>query len=543
MNLRLLLDSNSDAMCFLDRDFCLLACNRSFELLLFRLFRLRISEGDSLLEAFPREARDIWRERCLQALAGKAFSLEEQHRVDGRNWYFEIFLTPVHDGGQGVRGVSIVAHDITERYYGELRTTRLAVRLQTLLESAVRLNSSIRQPGQIYQDTMKLLADSVYFDTGSVQLLEDNHLRVVQVWGFPSPEKVVGLRFPLDRRFPNAIVLEEKNPVAVEDIHLEYPFFLTEEGKYESGHIRSWLGVPLIQEGRVVGIFTMDRSRVAPFSQGDIQVATALAHNAAVAIVNSQLYHQLLAANETQQVLLRELHHRVKNNMQLVSSLMSLQAEDLHQEAQEVLASLRTRILALSAVHESLYNSEILDRVNLMSYADQVVQEIETGYYREEQEITFRIEGPPALECLLDRAVPFGLIVSELVLNAVKHAFPRGHQGGEIVVSLTAPDEMTVRVQVSDNGVGFFPLSDGGDGTARPGSLQGNVLVQAGRKNRSSFGMTLLESLCGQLKGSLGREPAPGGGTVWTLEFATGLVCSGADCTPQAHTSQEPSSD
>ncbi|SIQ19692.1 PAS domain S-box-containing protein [Alkalispirochaeta americana] len=522
MNLRLLLDSNSDAMCFLDRDLRLLAYNRSFLLLFFRLFHVRIDEGQDLVEQIPREARGLWRERCQRALSGKSFSLEEQYRVDGRSWYFEIFLTPVDVPDQGTRGVSIVAHDITERYYGELRTTRLAGRLQTLLESAVRLNSSIRQPQQIYQDTMALLAESVYFDTGSVQLLEDHHLRVVQVWGFSRPEKVVGLQFPLDRRFPNVFVLEEQTPVAVEDIQSQYPFFLTEEGRYESAHIRSWLGVPLIQEGRVVGIFTMDRSRVAPFSQGDIQVATALAHNAAVAIVNSQLYQQLLAANETQQVLLRELHHRVKNNMQLVSSLMSLHAEDLHEDAQEVLSSLRTRILALSAVHESLYNSELLDRVNLVSYADQVMQEVETGYYREERKLSFHLEGPPALECLLDRAVPFGLIVSELVLNAVKHAFPSG-QGGVIKVSLAAATATSVRVTISDNGVGFTSRSAPGDGSA------GGFGDDPGRRRRNSFGMTLVESLCSQLKGSLQREPVQGGGTSWVLEFATGLVCSGED--------------
>jgi PAS domain S-box-containing protein len=499
LDVRTLLNSSADALWLVDRDGTLQAYNRTFALHLKRLYGVRAYRGLTLVECLPEELRSQWRELYRRALAGEAYALEESFRAGNRDWYYELIVRPVRDSRGEVVAVSVTAHNTTERYLSEVRTGRFATRLQALLDSAVRLNSSIREPEEVYHETMELLAASVRFDTATVQVLEGDSLTVKVSRGFPADSKVQDLRFPLDERFPNYYVVTERRSLAVADIRTAYPHFLTEDGKYESGHVRSWMGIPLIEEGQVVGMLTMDRITVDPFSSEDVQVGTVLAHNAAVAINNARLYRRLVTANTTQETLLRELHHRVKNNLQLVSSLMSLRSEGLGEDARTILASLRYRVLALSAVHESLYRSERLDRVDLVRYMKDVVGQVEAGYRSGETKISFTSEAPPSLDCTLERAIPFGLILSELILNAVKHAF-RGRGSGSIHVSLSRDAGERVCLEVDDDGTGFEP---GAEGDHEP----------------ASFGMTLVRSLTKQLEGDLVLEAGPDRGTSWRLRF------------------------
>lgn len=505
-NVKRLIDNTADPMWLVDRSMHLLACNRSFAIRFYHRYHVRVSPGLPLLDFLPADERRAWKKRFLRVVAGESCVVEDRYRTAGRDRLFEISIKPVKDGKGVCVGATCVAHEITDRYRAEQGTQQLALRLQALLNSAVSLNSSIREPDEIFRETMELLSASIAFDTGTVQLLDGESLVVVETRGFPEEqrEKVLTLRFPLDARFPNQAVVRSKQALSVVDIREKYPHFLSEEGEFESGHVRSWLGVPLIEEGEVVGMFTMDRKVIHPFSRDDIQVATALAHNAAVAINNAGLYQRLLNANQRQEILLRELHHRVKNNMQLVSSLLSLHSEYLGEDAQQVFRSLKTRILTLSAVHEALYQSDQLDRVDLVAYMHQVIREIEAAYNSGDSRIRFEMVTPAAFDCSLNQAVPFGLILGELVLNAVKHAFPE-RESGEVRVELFSSEPERTILVVSDNGIGFS---------------QSKSLAASPRA--ASFGMTLVDSLAGQLNGTLERGVTENGGVRWALSFPVG---------------------
>lgn len=489
-----MLDSNPDALWLVDRSMRLRAYNRSFSRRFLSLYGVEVYENMDILACLPEDEKGRWYARYQRAMEGQSFAFDEQFDIDNHTWYYEVAVTPVRDDAGEIRTLSLMAHNVTDRHRTVIRTKSLAARMQALLESAVRLNSSIRERDEVYRETMDLLAESIRFDTGSVQILEGATLEIVHCVGFPEEDRVVGLRFPLDGRFPNERVVQGKGPLVVADIRNEFPHFLGDAHTFESGHVRSWMGIPLIVEGTVMGMFTLDRCVIDPFGDEDVQVATALAHNAAVAIANARLYRQLIQANEKQETLLRELHHRVKNNMQLVASLMSLRSDGLGVDAQEVLHSLRTRILSLSAVHESLYRSERLDRVNLAEYTTQVVQEMQVGYVSPGRNIQFHLAAPDSLNCVLDRAIPFGLILGEILLNAVKHAFGTRSEG-TVTISLSEPEPGTCVLDVRDDGVGF------------------------GNESANSFGMTLLDSLTRQIRGELQRAGVPNGGVRWVLTF------------------------
>lgn len=164
--------------------------------------------------------------------------------------------------------------------------------------------------------------------------------------------------------------------------------------------------------------------------------------------------HRLKASLKEKEVLMREIHHRVKNNFQVISSLLTLQsshAED--NDSLELLTSANARIMAMALVHEKLYESTNLAEIRIDEYVGDLVdyfmgfaQDSAAGIARrvDVEELYF---GP-------DAAIPIGLIITELLTNAMKHAFPKG-RGGEVTVSLRSAGENQFELLVSDNGIGL----------------------------------------------------------------------------------------
>jgi diguanylate cyclase (GGDEF)-like protein len=139
---------------------------------------------------------------------------------------------------------------------------------------------------------LQQLRQVIPYDSASVQRLQDEYLEIVACQGFEESGKVVGLIFPLTPKFPNYLVATSKAPLAIEDVVQDYPHFKNEANSYESGGIRSWLGVPLIVKNEVIGMIAIDRAEVRPYTAEEIQLAMAFANQAAIAIENARLYRE-----------------------------------------------------------------------------------------------------------------------------------------------------------------------------------------------------------------------------------------------------------
>lgn len=155
---------------------------------------------------------------------------------------------------------------------------------------------------------------------------------------------------------------------------------------------------------------------------------------------------QLEMAFERNQFLLREIHHRVKNNLQAVSSLVQLQPLD-----SQIKEDMRRRIAAMVAVHEQIYGSDQFDRVDLAQYAERMITDIAKGY---SSDIDVDLDLDP-VSIGRDQALPVGLIINELVSNAFKHAFAKRGKG-RLRVSLKQQDG-DIRLVVKDDGPGQMP--------------------------------------------------------------------------------------
>jgi two-component sensor histidine kinase len=163
----------------------------------------------------------------------------------------------------------------------------------------------------------------------------------------------------------------------------------------------------------------------------------------------------LATASAEKEVLLREIHHRVKNNLQQVLSLLGFQP--IPDETKRVLEG---RVAAMVAVHEHIYQNDEFDTIDAREYIGFLVRQTVEGISNGAK-VSLAVDGDPIL-ISPDLAMPLGQMVSEVVTNSIKYGFSDGREG-EIAVSLTRLDDCRARLVIRDNGVGFDP-EDGNTG-------------------------------------------------------------------------------
>jgi PAS domain S-box-containing protein len=196
------------------------------------------------------------------------------------------------------------------------------------------------------------------------------------------------------------------------------------------------------------------------------------------------------------EVLLKEIHHRVKNNLQVISSLLSLQSEYLKDEAMiKIFKESQNRVKSMALIHEKLYQSANLAEIDFSDYLRELTTQLFRSYGIGAHGVSLNVHASQVL-LAVDRAIPCGIIVNELVTNALKYAFPNG-QGGRIDIDLHPVSDEQIRLAVRDNGVGFpadvdFETSDSlGLTLVRmlADQVQGEVVLQASERG-AEFIMT-----------------------------------------------------
>ncbi|MBT9498240.1 MAG: PAS domain S-box protein [Zoogloea sp.] len=199
---------------------------------------------------------------------------------------------------------------------------------------------------------------------------------------------------------------------------------------------------------------------------------------------------KLERALQEKTVLLNEVHHRVKNNLQVVSSLLNLQATHTSDtRLRAILAESQNRVRAMALTHQLLYERKDYSRIDLGEYLERLAQLLLSSYREDSTHISLRRALPAAPLFLdLERAIPCGLVVTELVTNAFKHAFPAGRKG-EVRIELQALDD-ELELVVADNGAGLPDAFD--------------------LANVTSLGLQLVPLLADQLGGRFTVEGGPG---------------------------------
>lgn len=204
---------------------------------------------------------------------------------------------------------------------------------------------------------------------------------------------------------------------------------------------------------------------------------------------------QIRRSLKEKEVMLKEIHHRVKNNMQVIYSLLNLQAKgSADEKVRSILVESRDRVNSMALIHEKLYQSKDMASIDFRDYLQCLAQNISGTYRRRDVQVSVDMD---SLAFDINVGIPCGLIVNELVSNSLKYAFPDG-RAGTITLGIRKKEEGIFVLTVADNGIGFPPEVD--------------------FRNTLSLGMKLVNVLTGQIHGTIELSRAEG--TTFSITFA-----------------------
>ena len=286
-----------------------------------------------------------------------------------------------------------------------------------------------------------------------------------------------------DLASPAGFALKTGRPVISNHLENETrfrtPALMAEHG------VRRAINVLISNRDGHYGVLEVDDTREGVFGEADIAFMQGFANLLGSAIERQRSEAQLRIALERQDLLTREMSHRVKNSLAVVAGLLALQVRGTdNAEVRNALSDARARVEAVAQVHDQLWRLPDITRIDVADFLEALCEKLAESAGANALRCQAQTREMPA-----DLAIPLGLFVNELVTNAIKYAYPDGQ--GEIRVEAFARDDGGLTVAVSDDGVGLPP---GFDPT----------------KSRASLGMRVVGNLARQLDGDLAVVPGRG---------------------------------
>jgi PAS domain S-box-containing protein len=375
------------------------------------------------------------------AVRGATQLFSWQHtRVDGTPFDAEVSLNPVMLS-TGVHVLAIV-RDVTARKCAETELQQSELKFRNIIESIpVGMHMYHLQPDG----------------------------RLVFIGANPAADRMLGVN---NSEFIGKTIEEAFPPLAETEIPARYRDVALGRGPWATDQIS-------YSDGRITGGFEVHAFQVSP------QKMVA----AFVDVTQRRLAEeQIRSSLQEKEVLLKEIHHRVKNNLQIISSLFALEAQTIEDPPiLEVLRDMHNRVRSMALVHQILYQSEDFAAIDLGGYIRRLLTSLFRSYAIDPSVITLRIDVADVL-LPIDTAIPCGLIMNELVTNALKHGFSAHHQ-------------CHLTVTLAPNEDGHIALSVANDGNLLPEGFDSG--------SSTGLGLQLVRTLTEQLEGSLTIERTP----------------------------------
>jgi PAS domain S-box-containing protein len=484
-----------------------------------------------------RETNSAWRERLhpddrddataayLDYVAGRrsTYSTEFRQRTKSGEWKWILSIGKIMSrtpDGQPLRMLGTHT-DITARKLAELRSERLA----ELYEALSTCNFAVAHctdQNDLFERVSAAAAGIGGVATAWIGLADPVTHRVMRVaahgagpaaaeWLDVSTEDI-----PIGRG-PTGTAIREDRPCWILDPDTSpgaapWRAIARQHGWVAAGSF------PLRCEGRAIGALTIYANMPEAFDDDSRRLLLEISTGVSSALDHFARERRRTAGEEAlresesryrtalqeREALLKEVHHRVKNNLQVISSLLRLERER-HDDAsvKSAMGDMQLRILSMALLHETLYQSTDLARVDLGAYLADLAGQVFRSSAPSNGAISLQLN-LASLRVDIDDAVPCGLVVNEILSNCLKHAFPDG-RGGRVAIELQPTgDGPEYRLRISDTGVGLPEDFE----TRRSGSL----------------GVHLIRVLARQLKGALTIERRPG--TAFNISFTPSSTCS-----------------
>jgi two-component sensor histidine kinase len=390
-----------------------------------------------------------------------------------------------------------------------LQMEREQRQLAEALSRAAAVVSSTLNLDQVLDRILEQAEQVVAGDASYVVLLKGSDGQVIRRRGYEQLQVANQLdsdTTPLLKLSVLKETLQTGKPVVVQDTTADSEWTALPDRRWRRSHV----AVPIRIAGQIVGTLNMDGTRPGQFTPTDARRLEVFTHHAATALQNAQLYEQaqkeiaervraegqVKASLREKEVLLQEIHHRVKNNLQIVSSLLYLQAQKIEDpQALGIFQDGQNRIRSMALIHEKLYQTQDLARVDFGDYIHNLIAYLFQVYSTSAQAISLEIRADNVF-LPIGIAVPCGLLLNELISNTLKHAFP-GDRGGQVCVELCTGQDCQYILKISDDGVGLPPGLD--------------------LHTTESLGLQLVNTLVDQVGGTI--ELHTRGGTEYKITF------------------------
>jgi PAS domain S-box-containing protein len=410
---------------------------------------------DERLKKNKKEYVDFWYPRYQEAFSGHKLEFEKKDWNEGRSVYRKIFINPIVDETGKINEISCIANDITDSKIYEHKLLSQTGKLTAIFDSSHHYIWTIDNHGKLtsFNKNYYDLVTALYNTKPYVGLVLDRGVLA------NDHEYNTVLKYHYDKAFAgSATSFEiETRDKDKKKIYLEIFFN------------------PIFENKEVVEV-------------------SGIAHN----ITEKKHVQQRMELSlKEKEILLREVHHRVKNNMQVISSILNLQSAYVSDEnTLTLLRESQNRIKTMAYIHESLYQNKSFSSVNFSDYVRTLVNNIVLSYSYTSEKISLALDMSD-IDLSLDLSIPAGLIINELITNAMKHAFP-GEKHGIITLKLRN-NNGKVTLHLIDNGVGFAPGVD--------------------FRNSHSLGLQLVNTLAEQIEAEVDFKSQKDCGTEVFLSF------------------------
>ena len=357
------------------------------------------------------------------------------------------------------------------------QTVELRIRQQEILaELGV---ASLQRTGfsALLNRTVQLAAEGLQAELSKILEYIPEENRLLMRAGVGWDPGLIGIAsVGADLESPSGFALRTGKPVISN--HLEHEERFRTPDLLRAHGVRRAINVILQGDGAPFGVLEVDSRSEGEFSEHDIAFLQGAANILGMAIERQRYERTLRDALEHQKVLVNEINHRVKNSLQLVASMFSLQATTTKSaEVAQSLQQAMSRVTAVARIHERLYRTTDIGTVDLAAYLGDICQDF--AGLAPQCEIRYEPDGP--IPIATDRAVRVALLATELVTNAAKHAYA-GDKQGPIFIALARVDDATIRLSVRDEGVGLPATFDAEHGVGLGIRIVQALVTQTGAK-------------------------------------------------------------
>jgi PAS domain S-box-containing protein len=427
--------------------------------------------GRTLLDFMDDQGRGLARQQVERRKAGISESHDAKFlRKDGTALWVRLETSPITNEKGELSGTLAMVADITERRQAE-QDQQFLLALAEML--TIANDSKSARQAVVSRLGEHLGVHRCHFADYDPEL---QHVTIIDGWNANGTPAISGT-FALEPFGGVQSDLLHGRIVVVHDTLDDARTQKSESAGFVAVGVRATLVVPMHKDARLTSNLTLTSEQPRTWQQREITLAQAAAERTELCVERLQNMatlrdmskelerrvqartSELKAALTEKVVLLKEIHHRVKNNLQVISSMLNLQAMQIQDPAaQAVFAESQGRVQSIALVHETLYESEDLSSVNFAEYIHTLVTTVMQANSSPEHNIATMIDADGVL-LPVSCAIPCGLIINELVTNSLKHAFPN-RSAGVIRVGLHTRGQDRVELTVADDGVGLAPDLD-----------------------------------------------------------------------------------